>query len=270
MIALGRALAGLLLLVPTGLLAQGAEGPLAIGRTVAARYDSAFAVLVARAEQDSSRYRWLLELAQFKRERLGWGVESEGRVLAVTPARRDAWLVVVPATDPAYGRMGSILESDPGATVVSTRVKEDSIALAWAAVFLAFELSHLRDEVLDLLPPEPKSLQLAASSRRAYAAELAALRALAGPAMDAHLDSVITATGPKTAVEMAEGILPVLRSGFDTFDALVSSQKALTEREEQRRAGVYAAALLLRLAEQRFQSDEEFAAALRCMGGCRQ
>jgi hypothetical protein len=149
-------------------------------------------------------------------------------------------------------------------------VKEDTIAVAWAAVFLAYELSHLRDEVLDLLPPEPKSLQLAASSRRAYGAELAALRALAGSALDAHLDSVIAASAPKTARAFAEGMVPVLQRGFDTFDALVSSQKALTRREEQRRAGVYAAALLLRFAELRFLSDEDFAAALRCMGGCRE
>ena len=61
----------------------------------------------------------------------------------------------------------------------------------------------------------------------------------------------------------------MLQQSFSRFDALISTQKALTERETQRRAGVYAVSLLLRYAESRSVSDLDFAAALRCIGGCK-
>lgn len=264
------ALAAALLSAPTGLQSQdAADANLALGRQVAARYDSAFSALVTAARQDTAKYRWILELADFKAERIGWGVELNGSLRAVTTVRREAYLVVVPSDDPAYARMGSIMETDPGATLRATRVKADTIAGAWAAIFLAFELSHLRDDILGLLPEDATSAQFAASSRRAYGAEYLAALALGGGATEQFLDSVLTAVGPESLRSLAEGARAILRQSFDRFDAHIATQKALTEREEQRRAGVYAVSLLLRYAETRDVSDLEFAGALRCVGGCK-
>jgi hypothetical protein len=263
------ALVGVLLLPPTDLQSQDAADPnLALGQHVAARYDSAFASLVAAASRDTSTFGWLLELASLKAERVGWAVENRGTLRAVTTTRREAYLVVVPADDPAYARMGSVMETDAGATLRATRVKADTIAGAWAAIFLAFELSHIRDDLLALLPRTAKPAQFATSSRRAYAAEYLAARALGGHALEHHLDSVLTAVAPESIQTLAEGMRPVLQQSFVRFDGLITSQKALTEREEQRRAGVYAVSLLLRYVETRAVSDLDFAAALRCMGGC--
>ena len=268
--ALALALVSALLLAPAGLLAQdGPDANLALGNRVAARYDSAFASLVSAARRDSTTFGWLLELARLKSERIGWAVENKGQLRAVTTTRRAAYLVVVPADDPAYVRMGSIMETDPDATLRATRVKADTIAGEWAAIFLAFELSHLRDDILGLLPQNAKPAQFAASSRRAYGAEYLAARALGGPAVEQHLDSVLKAVAPASARSLAEGMRPILQQSGDRFDALLAAQNALTEREEQRRAGVYAVSLLLRFADARAVSDSEFAAALRCVGGCR-
>jgi hypothetical protein len=242
---------------------------LAHGQRVAARYDSAFASLVAIAKRDSAAFAWLLDLSRFKAEHIGWGYESNGRLMAITPARRNAWLTIVPADDSAYARMGSLMESDFDASVRSTRVKADTISAEWSAVFLSFELSHLRDDVLNIMPENPKPSQFDASTRRAYSAEYLAARAFGGRAMEKHLDSVITAMAPQSSKDFAERLISVLQSSFNDFDALVSKHSALTEREEQRRGGVYAAALLLRYAEQHNVSDAAFAAALRCIGGCR-
>ena len=264
------AIACVLVLAPLSGRAQaGADANLALGRQVAARYDSAFAALVAAAARDSATFGWLLELATFKSRRIGWAVEREGSLRAVTTARREAYLVVVPQDDPAYARMGSVMETDNGATIRATRVKADTIATAWSAVFLAFELSHIRDDLLGLLPPDAKPAQFAASSRRAYGAEYLAARVIGGPPLEAHLDSVLTALAPRSVRALAEGLRPELRRSFDRFDALVSTQRALSEREEQRRAGVYALSLVLRYSEQHEISDVDFAAALRCIGGCR-
>jgi hypothetical protein len=264
------ALAGALLLTASHIQAQQADtSGFASGQQVAARYDSAFAALVAVARTDTSAFGWLLELARLKAERVGWAYERNGELRAITTIRREAYLVVVPVGDPAYARMGSIMETDHGASVRATRVKADTMAGAWAAIFLAFELSHIRDDLLQLLFEDSKPALFAASSRRAYGAEYLAARALGGRAVEQHMDSVLTAVAPESPKALAEGIRPVIQKSFDRFDALISSQKALTEREEQRRAGVYAVALLLRYAETRGMNDSDFAAALRCVGGCR-
>lgn len=264
------ALAGALLCVPERLESQGtAASALARNRKVAVRFDSAWTLLAEAARRDSSTFAWLLELDRLKEARIGWAFEQDGEILAITTSRRDAYLVVVPKSDPAYTRMGSVMETDGGASVRATRVKADSIAVAWAAVFLSYELSHIRDDLLGILPESAKPGQLAASSRRAYTAEYLALRALGGRALEQHFDSILTAVAPASVVSLAEGLLPVLRQSFGRFDALLTKQAALTEREEQRRAGVYAVALLLRYAESRGVSDEEFARAVRCIGGCR-
>lgn len=266
----GILLSASLLCAATSLTAQDAPSPeLALGARVAARYDSAFAALIETASADTAAYGWLLDLARLKAERIGWAYEQNGQLLAITTRRREAFLVVVPADDPAYARMGSIMETDPGASVRATRVKEDMIAGPWAAIFLAFELSHIRDDVLGLLPETATPEQFAKATRRAYGAEYLAARATGGRPLVQHLDSVLAANVTKSAQELAEGLIPVLRQSFDRFDSLISPQKALTTREEQRRAGVYAAALLLRYAERRPLSDTEFASALQCLGGCR-
>lgn len=262
-------LVGVLVSAPTGLQAQNAaDANLALGRQVAARYDSAFSALVIAARQDTAAFGWILELARLKAERVGWGVELNGSLRAVTTVRREAYLVVVPSDDPAYARMGSIMETDADASLRATRVKADTIAGAWAAVFLSFELSHIRDDILGLLPQDATPAQFAASSRRAYSAEYLAARALGGRATEQHLDSVLTTVAPESIKALAEGVRPILRRSFGGFDALLTTQRALTEREEQRRAGVYAVSLLLRYAETRAVSDQDFGAALRCIGGC--
>lgn len=263
-------LAGVLFSAPARLQSQDAvDANLALGRQVAARYDSAFSALVVSARQDTAAFGWLLELARLKAERIGWGVELNGSLRAVTTVRREAYFVVVPSDDPAYARMGSIMETDADASLRATRVKADTIAGAWAAIFLAFELSHMRDDLLGLLPDNATPAHFAASTRRAYSAEYQAVRAFGGRAAEQYLDSVLTAAAPESPKALAEGVRPLLQQSFSRFDALISTQKALTEREEQRRAGVYAVSLLLRYAETRSVSDLDFAAALRCIGGCK-
>lgn len=263
------ALVGLLLCAPTRLHAQdGADANLALGQQVAARIDSAFASLVDSARRDTTTFAWFLELARLKSQRVGWAVENHGDLRAVTTVRREAYFVVVPTDDPAYARMGSVMETDRGASIRASRVKADTIAAAWMAVFLAFELSHMRDDLLNLLPQDSKDVQYAKSSRRAYQAEYLAARILGGSALEQYLDSVVSAAAPRSARSFAEGMIPILQQSFARLDAFVSSQKALTEREEQRRVGVFAAALLLRYAERHPVSDLDFATALRCIGGC--
>ena len=98
-------LAGVLLSAPADLQSQDAvDANLALGRQVAARYDSAFSALVVSARQDTAAFGWLLELARLKAERIGWGVELNGSLRAVTTVRREAYFVVVPSDDPAYAR----------------------------------------------------------------------------------------------------------------------------------------------------------------------
>lgn len=264
------ALACALLVAPATISAQDApDQNLALGQVVFARYDSAFLALELRARSDTTAYAWLLELARFKAQRVGWGVEQSGTIRAVTRVRRDAYLVVVPTDDPAYKRMGSIMETDSDASVRATRVKADTIAAEWAAIFLAFELSHIRDDLLGLLSENATQAEFAASSRRAYSAEYLAARVLAGPVLEQHLDSVLSALAPGSVKDLAAGLSPVLRQSFERFDAIVSPQRALTEREEQRRAGVYAVGLLLRFSELNQVADLEFGSALRCIGGCK-
>lgn len=270
MTLLRLAIALSLALSPLAASAQGdADASLALGRQVATRYDSAFASLVAKARRDTTVFGWLLTLDSLKAARVGWAVEQKGYLRAITTSRRDAYLVVVPPDDPAYARMGSVMETDDGATLRATRVKADTIGAEWAAIFLAFELSHIRDDLLGLLSSTAKPAQFAASSRRAYGAEYLAARAFGGPPLEAHLDSVLAALAPQSPRELAEALLPVLQQSFDRFDTLISAQRALTTREEQRRAGVYAAALLLRYSDAKRVSDLDFAEALRCIGGCR-
>lgn len=263
-------LAAAILAGPAILQAQLAPGPgLVTGRQVAARYDSAFASVVRSARRDTATFSWLLELAQFKAERVGWGFVDHGTIRAVTNIVREAYFLVVPYDDPAYQTMRSVMQSDPTASMYATLVTPDTISRPWAGVFLTFELSRMRDHVLGLMPQPPAPEHLAAATRRAYGAEYLALRAVGGRALDQHLDSVLVAANPQSLMALAQDLPPMVQKSFHSFDALISSQSALTEREESRRGGAYAVALLLRYAEQRRFRDADFAAAVQCIGGCR-
>ena len=93
----------------------------------------------------------------------------------------------------------------------------------------------LADDVLGTLPSNPTEADHLGASLRAYELEYRA---------------------------------SLVKVQFASLDGLISSTKALSKREAERRAGVFAMGLLLRFAAQRDLSDEEIGRAMRCFGGC--
>lgn len=233
-------------------------------------YDSAFAALVATIDSTDTELAPLLSLARFKALHVAWAVERQGAIYALVPSRARAWLVAVPREDPAFARMGSILERDGGASVPAVRIKTEFISSRWAAIFLTFELSGLADDVLDIMPAAPTDADHLAASLRAYELEYLATLAFGGAGYAVALDTLLSNARPATARQLAEQLPVLLRQHFPTLDSHFGGVDALTEREEQRRAGVFAMSLLLRFASRAQLTDEEIGAAMRCFGGCRE
>lgn len=233
-------------------------------------YDSAFAALVATIDSTDTELAPLLSLARFKALHVAWAVEREGAMYALVPSRARAWLVAVPREDPAFARMGSILERDDGATVPAVRIKTEFISPQWAAIFLTFELSGLADEILEVMPAEPKEEDYLAASLRAYELEYLATLASGGARYAVMLDTMLSNARATTARQLAERLPELLGQHFAALDGHFGGVQALTEREEQRRAGVFAMSLLLRFAARAQLTNEEIGAAMRCFGGCRE
>lgn len=242
---------------------------LALARAVATRYDSAFAAMVARVDSADPQLGVLHSLAGFKSRHVAWAVEREGALFAIAPSQAAAWLVVVPENDPMFARMESILTPAHDATVPATRIKPDTIAAPWAAIFLSYALSHLADQVMEVLPADPSPSDLTRASLRAYGLEYRAAQAIGGRPFVAHLDSIVALERPDSAVALALRLPDVLRRDYDALNGYFGTQAALTDREEQRRAGVLAISVLFRYAGTRNVSDEELGRALHCFGGCR-
>lgn len=247
--------------------AQAAPEDLKLGRVVRAHYERAWTNLESRIDTTDTQFHLLLALTEFKRQHVAWAVERNGRMFAVLPSRARAWLTVVPVDDSAHARMGSIMEADRGASLPSVRVKPDTIAPAWAAVFLSFELSFLADQVLELVPRDAGDEDMQAAIVRAYRMEYLAARATGGPAFVAHLDSIIAAVAPTDVVSFSSRILVPMRAQFDALDAHFGKQRALTRREEQRRLGALVVALLLRYDESNPTTNAVLWRAIQGIGG---
>jgi hypothetical protein len=235
---------------------------------VRARYDSGFAKVVAAVDTANERLAPLRLLARFKNAHVGWAVQYGDTIVAMVPSPASAWLVVVPPDHPALSDLGSVLVPDKTATVPAVRVKPDLIAPTWAGVFLAYELSHVADAVMAVLPADPTESDFRKAQVRAYGLEYMATVAAGGPAYVRRLDSLIALVAPTSLHALASRTVSVLRGAYAGLDSLLGDIPPLSNIEEQRRAGVFAISMLFRFAEVNGRPDRELEAALHCLPAC--